>query len=814
MSVEGKGFRIPGQAPQPVARARAASLGAAQDGRLVGSFGGKPVWQVPGPAPSRPRSASDQEVATPLTKRRAEHLAEAPHAGRMMRQREYTKVLSAANTPEQAKAAAARLPLGSTLTPSELLGEFGERLRKEDERSPMGRERLAATLDGLLDGLKAANGGTLSKAHLSAYLAFASHLPDGGSMAAAERAHLCLSRLALAWGADVNAMAQPAATSVGEHMASTMTSQARVLIDKQPGDAAELFAVAMSHANVIDDAHPLPDGVLKALMAQRERVDDAGFKALVGGLLQGSGVRAASNTEQARTLLDNLVRTAAAQYQSMQPANAPVVPAAGQALLDFCEVLGQELHAMGRGDLREPAQTDHLVVTIQASLPAPMSGEAVQAFQRGLAHPRQVPVPADPPLGPPPDVKAQSADDKRIAQATSQYNALMDRITKNRLQESTQHLMSDIIACAVKLHKVDETWPTKLMAAMKQRLGGAHPDKALITMCLNKFAHAALNETLNPNKDNWDKLTPKRQQELESSGFFSDKTRRSLGVDNNETVLMSLMAGFTQALGGDQMTADIRTHCLKVVTHLNYLTLDEPQVVARLFRGLGYKIEEVGLKITPHVALTENERAKILVATKLFPADWKRDKLAEEPALDAAAANADGKAKADPNQPAAPVASQGANSITSRLTEHIGQGRAYEAGKAMVEAHRNKQIKREELAPLAKQIVASLYQGPEWRVHVDEFMRGWAAQARGDADDPNALPAEEVLEAVDDAADDDANATSEEQSKHRNGFVTLAPYLLRKDYAGATAALNDIRAHASDSDRASWSAVIAPNITQ
>ncbi|MES2480700.1 MAG: hypothetical protein V4609_01785 [Pseudomonadota bacterium] len=681
---------------------------------------------------------------------------------------------------------------------------FAQQLLTQYANGIRSTENFTAALDGLLDGLKATGGGVLSKNDISAYLAFASHLPDA-SPAAAERANLCLSRLAVALGADANALAvaHNAESSVDDTMSSTLASLGTVLNAKRPQDAAALFSAALSHANPLDRQSML-DGVLTRLMTQQVTLGEQGFKALAAGLLQGSGVREAGSTQGAQAILEGLIQCAAAQQPQGHPDASP-------ALLDLCKVLGQELHHLGRDPLRQPEEEARLETTIERHLQPPASQQAVQAFRAGRAESRPQPIPADPPLGPPPDVKAQSANDKRVAQAKSQYDALMDRITNNPHEESAQHLMSDIIACAVKLHKVDSTWPTKLMAAMRERLGGNSPDKALVTMCLNKFAHAALNETLNPQeKDNWELLTDTEKQELESRNFFSSKAHRSLGVDNDETVLRSLMDGFTQALGGDNdnISDEIRQHCLKTVTHLDYLTLDEPQVVARLFRGLGYDIDEHGAngRSVPDKAaalLTKNECDKILVATKLCPVDWKLDP--------SAAARRAARSAASANEPAAPVASPGASGITAKLTQYIGQGRTYEAGKAMVEAQRKKEIKPEELKPLARQIVAHLYQDPNaWRERVDGFMKGWAKEAIVDAGD---WSPRDVLIAIREAAEDDANAKGAQQATHRQGFVDLAPHVQRKDYANAETdleAMQDRAAVAEDVE--SWRSFIQPDV--
>ncbi len=822
MSVDGKGYGVTAPGIQQADRARSLSVGDRSD---VVLFAGREVRQAADPPRQRPRSNSAQLPSRPLGDWHVEigpGTPEAAAARRAIRQGRFGAALNTQGTAAEVRAAAAGLT--STIPASQIFAHartlepsFAQQLRTQYASGTRSTENFTAALDGLLDGLKAIGGGTLSKDDISTYVAFASHLPDMGSMESAQRSNLCLSRLAMALGADANALVveQNAASSVGETMASTIASLGKVLNDKRPQEAADLFAATLSNVNTLD-RQPLLDGVLTRLMTQHGTLGEQGFKALAGGLLQGSGVREAGATEGARHILDALVRCAAAQYQPTLPAGAPVVPAALPAVLDFCKVLGQELHYLGRDPLRLPEEDARLEDTITRNLQPPASQQAVQAFRNGRAESRPVAGPADPPLGPPPDVKAQSANDKRVAQAKSQYDALMDRITNNPHEESAQHLMSDVIACAVKLHKVDSTWPTKLMAAMRERLGGNSPDKALVTMCLNKFAHAALNETLNPQeKDNWELLTDTEKQELESRNFFSSKAHRSLGVDNDESVLRSLMNGFTQALGGDNdnISDEIRQHCLKTVTHLDYLTLDEPQVVARLFRGLGYQIDEHGpdgREVPPNVKalLTKNEQDKILVATKLCPEDWKLDPSAA--ARRAAGANANANPNASANQPAAPAASQGANSITSRLTQYIGQGRAYEAGKEMVEAQRKKQISPEELKPLARQIVAHLYKDPNaWRERVDAFMQGWAEQATVDAEDGSSR---DVHLAIQEAAEDDANARDAEQARHRRGFVDLAPHVLSGRYEAANAVLNEMVDSGADAaDLASWRSFVKLN---
>lgn len=820
MSVDGKGYGVTAPGIQQADRARSLSVGDRSD---VVLFAGREVRQAADPPRQRPRSNSAQLPSRPLGDWHVEigpGTPEAAAARRAIRQGRFGAALNTQGTAAEVRAAAAGLT--STIPASQIFAHartlepsFAQQLRTQYASGTRSTENFTAALDGLLDGLKAIGGGTLSKDDISTYVAFASHLPDMGSMESAQRSNLCLSRLAMALGADANALVveQNAASSVGETMASTIASLGKVLNDKRPQEAADLFAATLSNVNTLD-RQPLLDGVLTRLMTQHGTLGEQGFKALAGGLLQGSGVREAGATEGARHILDALVRCAAAQYQPTLPAGAPVVPAALPAVLDFCKVLGQELHHLGRDPLRLPEEDARLEDTITRNLQPPASQQAVQAFRNGRAESRPVAGPADPPLGPPPDVKAQSANDKRVAQAKSQYDALMDRITNNPHEESAQHLMSDIIACAVKLHKVDSTWPTKLMAAMRERLGGNSPDKALVTMCLNKFAHAALNETLNPQeKDNWELLTDTEKQELESRNFFSSKAHRSLGVDNDETVLRSLMDGFTQALGGAHMSKELRTHCLKTVTHLDYLTLDEPQVVARLFRGLGYKIEEDGPKgravpaeveaLLTAGLLTNNERDKILVATKLCPVDWKRDPSAvAKPAVDP---------NASANQPAASAASAGANSITSKLTQHIGQGRAFQAGGEMVAAHRSKSIKPDELKPMAKQIVTHLYEDPNaWRERVDAFMKGWAKEATANADDDDDA-ATEILSAMNEAAKGDGNAQGAQQSAHRKGFMTLVPHVLQKDDNSATTAMNHLAAGGAKEDIASWRSFITPD---
>jgi hypothetical protein len=201
--------------------------------------------------------------------------------------------------------------------------------------------------------------------------------------------------------------------------------------------------------------------------------------------------------------------------------------------------------------------------------------------------------------------------------------------------------------------------------------------------------------------------------------------------------------------------------------------------------------------------LTKNECDKILVATKLCPVDWKLDPSAQ--------ARRSARSAASANQPATPVPSLGGDTIVSKLTQSIGQGRAFEVGRELVTARRKNEINPAELKPLAQQIVAQLYQDPTaWRERVTDFMRGWAKAAAEERDD---WSSREVLSAIDEAAASDPNANGAPKAEHRQGFVTLAPHVLWEEYVDAETVMNEIAGGQENPNLASWKSFIAVDIS-